>query len=284
MLFWRTILPLPSNHCFAIYQKSDFNGSKSHLNSFTFHGFFLLTQDHIFCCDSYRESVKFYRDTTQILWLLASAHSGDKWWLVTNHWLCTLHLYTFTTWKQMTRTHPNQSLDTLISLIIHYNMWQFVAFPYIFAVRKAAKHQNKNLSSKSALLIPTVSTSAFHSTNLFLFSCHHIPTNSVAPLSAYKPTHNPKFLQSLWRKAYARNVSFFTLYGGQLTFSTQLLTLNYLLYSTTDAAPQFLKKLTPFTKSWFPNWYIYQGSVSNFLIEIPPPLLSVGMGFLLKFY
>ena len=83
MLFWRTILPLPSNHCFAIYQKSDFNRSKSHLNSFTFHGVFLLTQDHIFCSDSYRGSVKFYRDTTQILWLLASAHSGDKWWLVT---------------------------------------------------------------------------------------------------------------------------------------------------------------------------------------------------------
>ena len=37
---------------------------------FTFHGVFLLTQDHIFCSDSYRGSVKFYRDTTQILWLL----------------------------------------------------------------------------------------------------------------------------------------------------------------------------------------------------------------------
>ena len=36
-----------------------------------------------------------------------------------------------------------------------------------------------------------------------------------------------------------------------MTFSTQLLTLNYLLYPTTDAAQQFLKKLTPFTKSWF---------------------------------
>ena len=36
-----------------------------------------------------------------------------------------------------------------------------------------------------------------------------------------------------------------------MTFSTQLLTLNYLLYSTTNAAPQFLKKLTSFTKSWF---------------------------------
>ena len=100
------------------------------------------------------------------------------------------------TWKEMTRMHPNQSLDTLISLIILNNIWQFAAFPHFQAVRKAAKHQNKNSSSKSALLIPTVSTSAFHSTNLFLFSRHHTPTNSVTPLSAYKPTHNPQFLQS----------------------------------------------------------------------------------------
>ena len=99
---------------------------------------------------------------------------------------------------------------------------------------------NKILSSKSALLIPTVSTSAFHLANLFFFSCHHTPTNNVAPLSASKPKHNPQFLQSLWRRVDARNVSFFTLYGGQSTFSTQLLTLNYLLYSPTDAVPQFL--------------------------------------------
>ena len=68
--------------------------------------------------------------------------------------------------------------------------------------------------------------------NLFLFSRHHTPTNSVTPLSAYKPTHNPQFLQSLWRRANARNVSFFTLYGSQFTFSTQSLTLNYLQSST----------------------------------------------------
>ena len=71
------------------------------------------------------------------------------------------------------------------------------AFSYIQTVWKAAKLQNKNLSSKSALLIPTLSATVFHSTNLFLFSRHHIPTNSVAPFSAYKPTHNPQFLQSL---------------------------------------------------------------------------------------
>ena len=94
------------------------------------------------------------------------------------------------TQKEMTRTHPNQSLDTLIYLMILSSIWQFAASPYIQAVRKAAKPQNKNLSFKSALLIPTVSAkSAFHSTSLFLFSRHHIPTNSVAPFSAYKPSH-----------------------------------------------------------------------------------------------
>ena len=52
-----------------------------------------------------------------------------------------------------------------------------------------------------------LSTSTFHSTNLFLFSRHHIPTISIAPFSAYKPTHNPEFLQSLWRRANTWSVS-----------------------------------------------------------------------------
>ena len=103
---------------------------------------------------------------------------------------------TFATSKEMTRTHPNQSLDTYPPNYFKQHIWQFAAFPNIQAVRKATKHLNKNLSSKSALLISTVSTSAFQFTNL-IFSRHHIPTNSVAPFSAYKPTNNPQFLQSL---------------------------------------------------------------------------------------
>ena len=59
----------------------------------------------------------------------------------------------------------------------------------------------KNLSSKSALSIPMVSTSTFHLTYYFFFSCHNIPTNSVAPFSAYKPKCNRQFLQSLRRRA-----------------------------------------------------------------------------------
>ena len=52
-------------------------------------------------------------------------------------------------------------------------------------------------------------------------------------------------LSNITLRANAQNVSTETLYGGKFTFSTHLLTLNYLLYSPTSAAPQFLQKLTP---------------------------------------
>ena len=38
-------------------------------------------------------------------------------------------------------------------------------------------------------------------------------------------THNPQFLQSLWRRANARSVSLETIDGGQFTLSTQLIRL-----------------------------------------------------------
>ena len=53
-------------------------------------------------------------------------------------------------------------------------------FPFFEEVHRAAKLHDKNLSLKLALLISMVSTNAFHSANLFLFSRHH----SVAPFSA----------------------------------------------------------------------------------------------------
>ena len=59
------------------------------------------------------------------------------------------------------------------------------------------KTPEQKLSFKQALLSPTVSMNAFHVSNLLLFSRHHIPTNSIAPFSAYKCAHNPQFLQLL---------------------------------------------------------------------------------------
>ena len=54
---------------------------------------------------------------------------------------------------------------------------------------EGCKTPEQKLSFKQALLSPMVSMNAFHSANLFLFSHHHIPTNSIAPFSAYKITH-----------------------------------------------------------------------------------------------
>ena len=70
-------------------------------------------------------------------------------------------------------------------------------FPSSRQFRKPQNSRTKIYLPKSALLIPRVSTSAFHSTNLFVYSHHNIPTNSISPFLAYKLTHNPQFLQSL---------------------------------------------------------------------------------------
>ena len=52
----------------------------------------------------------------------------------------------------------------------HFNLpgHSFNNMPFIKATLKAAKIQNKNLSLKSAPLLPTGSTNAYHSTNLFV--------------------------------------------------------------------------------------------------------------------
>ena len=86
----------------------------------------------------------------------------------------------------MTKTHPNQSRGILISLTILKNICLFAAFPYIRVPQTAAKIWSKDSFFKSAPLIPTASTNAFHSINLFLFSRDQVPTNSVAPSSVYK--------------------------------------------------------------------------------------------------
>jgi len=50
---------------------------------------------------------------------------------------------TYETLKEMTRTHPNQSPDISISLIILANTWRSAAFPYTRVTRKAEKSNTK---------------------------------------------------------------------------------------------------------------------------------------------
>ena len=107
----------------------------------------------------------------------------------------------------------------LISIcrIIQSNIWQSAASPYIKEAQKAAKVLNKNLVFKSALLILTVSTNAFHSTNSFCcFSRCQAPTNSVAPYFCIHTTHT-----SLIRSDEGLTLetsAFESLYGGHLHY------------------------------------------------------------------
>ena len=65
-------------------------------------------------------------------------------------------------------------------------------------------------------------TCKYHAT----FLENHELSRAAFKSSKYgKHTHNPQFLQSLWRRANARSVSFETIDGGQFTLSTQLIRL-----------------------------------------------------------
>ena len=77
---------------------------------------------------------------------------------------------------------PNHSKQhmAVCGLSLHLDPYN----PYNSESRKTLEQK---LIFQTALLIPTVSTSAFHSTYLFLFSRRHIPTNSVANKSTCRP-------------------------------------------------------------------------------------------------
>ena len=67
------------------------------------------------------------------------------------------------------------------------------------SLRRGSSESCKTLEQKFLFQIGTLNPHVIHErfsfTNLFLFSRHHTPTNSVTPLSAYKPTHDQQFLQ-----------------------------------------------------------------------------------------
>ena len=88
---------------------------------------------------------------------------------------------------------PNQSLDTLISLTFPSSIWRFGAFPYIWAVRKATKLENKPFIFQTCTLNPNGIDARFSfNLLLILFFIIHIPTNGVAPFlhTNILTTHN----------------------------------------------------------------------------------------------
>ena len=110
---------------------------------------------------------------------------------------CSLGLQLSTTCTARMPSTMQKEIKTSTSKLVARQSNLLNLFPYSEAVRRAAKLQKKDLSLRLALFIPTVSTNALHPANLFLFSRHHVPTNSVTPFSSYKYTHNSQFLQQL---------------------------------------------------------------------------------------
>ena len=82
---------------------------------------------------------------------------------------------------------------------------------------------------------------------MILVVVYQVPTNSIAP--SYKPytTHNSSIRSD--EGLTLEKSAFQSLYGGQCTLSTPLIKQISVFHSPTDAAPQFLQKLTPITKN-----------------------------------
>ena len=87
------------------------------------------------------------------------------------------------------------------------------------------------------------SMSAFHSTNLFLFSLHHIPTNSVARFSAYN-THSTHDSSNRYNEGLALESATFKLFTVANLRSFIINSVDntklFCYYSPTNVAPQFL--------------------------------------------
>ena len=75
------------------------------------------------------------------------------------------------------------------------------------SLQKVARIWTKNSSFNKVNSILTEPMNASHSINLFTNSCYHISINGKASPHPHKNQQHPQFLDSLWRRANARNVS-----------------------------------------------------------------------------
>ena len=87
--------------------------------------------------------------------------------------------------------------------------------------------------------------------NKLIYSCFSrslVSTNSVAPCSVYKhyATHNSSICSG--EGLTVETSAFQSLCDGQFTLSTLLINQIFVYHSPTDAAPQFIQKLIPFTR------------------------------------
>ena len=83
-------------------------------------------------------------------------------------------------------------------------------------------------------------------------------TYDFANISSAEETKKMTFRELALRQSDSQSVSFFTLYGGQVTFSAQLLTLNYLLFSKIVRLVVFLFRINKDLFAISANYAIYE--------------------------
>ena len=115
---------------------------------------------------------------------------------------------------------------------------------YGLSLHQGTTDSRKNLEQRFIFQIGTLNP---HGINERFSFNYQVPTNSVAPSSVYKAytTHNSSICSD--EGLTLETSAFESLYGGQFTLSTPLINQIFVFHSPTDAAPQFLQKLTPFT-------------------------------------
>ena len=116
-----------------------------------------------------------------VIYCRTCTHCKKRWIGETEIWLGDLL-------REHLRDLESNDKDACKPVSIHFNLschsMQHMALCGVslhLCSSESCKTLEQNFSFKSALLIRTVSTNALHSTYLFLFSRHYIPTNSVAP-------------------------------------------------------------------------------------------------------
>ena len=139
---------------------------------------------------------------------------------------------TFAKQRKTTKTRLNRSLDTLICPIILSNISSVVVCG--LSLHQGSTECRKTLEQKfifkSAVLILTVSTNAFHSTfySVVFRVIRHQPIAELH-LPVYKPHTNHNSLIRSDEGLTLETSAYEYLYGGQFTLSTQLIKPNYLV-------------------------------------------------------
>ena len=104
-----------------------------------------------------------------------------------------------------------------------YRVKSIIQSGHVYSAKRKLKNAECIAQIKREISLAKACSTCKH--HAAFFENHELSRAAFKSSKYGKHTHNPQFLQSLWRRANARSVSFETIDGGQFTLSTQLIRL-----------------------------------------------------------